>query len=104
MPPFPSRLRGKTPKVDKANQEILEIFRTVEINIPLLDAIKQVPRYAKFFKELFTAKCTPKGNEKVSLGENVFAVLQKTLNVRTQVYSVFLIKLEISLLVELRLI
>ncbi|RDX92306.1 hypothetical protein CR513_25582, partial [Mucuna pruriens] len=28
------------------------MFRKVEINIPLLDAIKQVPKYAKFLKEL----------------------------------------------------
>ena len=32
--PFPSRLRGKTPNVDETNQEILETFRKVEINIP----------------------------------------------------------------------
>jgi len=61
LPPFPSRLRGKTPKVDEANQEILETFRKVEINIPLLDAIKQVPRYAKFLKELCIAKRKLKG-------------------------------------------
>ncbi|RDY01346.1 hypothetical protein CR513_15344, partial [Mucuna pruriens] len=28
------------------------MFRKVEINIPLLDAIKQIPKYAKFLKEL----------------------------------------------------
>ncbi|RDY06394.1 hypothetical protein CR513_09625, partial [Mucuna pruriens] len=28
------------------------MFQQVEINIPLLDAIKQVPKYAKFLKEL----------------------------------------------------
>ncbi|RDX64909.1 hypothetical protein CR513_56473, partial [Mucuna pruriens] len=32
------------------------MFRKVEINIPLLDAIKQVPKYAKFLKELFVHK------------------------------------------------
>ena len=39
-PPFPSRFRSPTSKVKEANQEILETFRKVEINIPLLDAIK----------------------------------------------------------------
>ncbi|RDY01804.1 hypothetical protein CR513_14821, partial [Mucuna pruriens] len=28
------------------------MFRKVEINIPLLDAIKQIPKYTKFHKEL----------------------------------------------------
>jgi len=37
--PFPSRLRGTNPKAEEANQEILETFRNVEINIPLLNAI-----------------------------------------------------------------
>ena len=77
LPPFPSRLRGKNPRVDEANQEILETFRKVEINIALLDAIKQVPRYAKFLKELYTAKRKLKGNEKKSVAENVSAIFQK---------------------------
>ena len=42
--------------MDEANQEILETFRKVEINIPLLDAIKKVPHYVKFLKDLCTAK------------------------------------------------
>jgi len=56
LPAFPSRLSGKIPKVDEVNQEILETFRKAEINIPLLDAIKQVPRYAQFLEELCTVK------------------------------------------------
>jgi len=40
LPHFPSRLRGTTYKVDEANQEVLESFRKVWINIPFLDAIK----------------------------------------------------------------
>ena len=57
----------------------MDIFRKVEVNIPLLDAIKQVPKYAKFLKELCTSKRKLKGNEKVSMGENVLAILQKKL-------------------------
>ena len=58
---------------------MLETFRKVEVNIPLLDAIKQVPRYAKFLKELCSNKRKLSGNEKVSVGENVSAVLQRKL-------------------------
>jgi len=36
------------------NSEIFETFKQVRINIPLLDAIKQVPCYAKFLKNLCT--------------------------------------------------
>ncbi|RDX85515.1 hypothetical protein CR513_33283, partial [Mucuna pruriens] len=31
---------------------MLKMFQKVEINIPLLDAIKQIPKYTKFLKEL----------------------------------------------------
>ena len=51
--PFPHRAvqsrRGDDVEKDK---ELLETFQKVEVNIPLLDAIKQIPKYAKFLKEL----------------------------------------------------
>ncbi|XP_062103829.1 uncharacterized protein LOC133814945 [Humulus lupulus] len=74
---FPIRL--KKFKKEEADNEILEIFRKIEANIPLLDAIKQVPHYAKFFKELCTNKRKLKDDEKISVGENVSTVLQKKL-------------------------
>ncbi|XP_010244116.1 PREDICTED: uncharacterized protein LOC104588022 [Nelumbo nucifera] len=76
-PPFPSRF-AKSKKEEQDN-DILETFRKVEVNIPLLDAIKQVPRYAKFLKELCTTKRRLKGDEKVHIGESVSAILQKRL-------------------------
>ena len=33
------------------NFEILDVLKQVKVNIPLLDAIKQIPSYAKFLKE-----------------------------------------------------
>ncbi|XP_016702196.1 uncharacterized protein [Gossypium hirsutum] len=56
---------------ERDEKDILNTYRKVEINIPLLDAIKQIPRYAKFIKELCTNKRKFLGNEKVSVGENV---------------------------------
>ncbi|RDY07874.1 Retrovirus-related Pol polyprotein, partial [Mucuna pruriens] len=42
------------------------MFQKVEINIPLLDALKQIPKYAKFLKELFVHKRKKmKGNVEV---------------------------------------
>ncbi|XP_023748613.2 uncharacterized protein LOC111896879 [Lactuca sativa] len=58
-------------------KEILDTFRKVEVNILLLDEIKQIPRYAMFLKELFTNKRKLKGNEKISMNENASAVLQR---------------------------
>jgi hypothetical protein len=53
IPPF--LVSSKSKKEDK-EKEILGVFNKVELNIPLLDAIKQIPKYAKFLKELCTSK------------------------------------------------
>ena len=68
----------------------------VEIHIPLLDATKQVPRYAKFLKELCTTKRKPKGNEKVNVGENVSAVFQNKLPPKCKDPGVFSIPCQIG--------
>lgn len=74
--PFLHRVtQSKVVKVE-LDKEIIETFKKVEVNIPLLEAIKQFPKYAKFLKELFTRKRCLRGNEKVSLGQNVSALIQ----------------------------
>ena len=75
--PFPSRFSKS--KKEKNKKEILETFRKVQVNIPLLDVIKQVLKYAKFLKELCTNKRKLKGDEKIRVGENVFVVFQQKL-------------------------
>ncbi|KAL0427441.1 UNVERIFIED_CONTAM: hypothetical protein Slati_2918900, partial [Sesamum latifolium] len=68
-PPLPERI-VKSKKEDE-EKEILETLCKVEVNIPLLNTIKQVPRYAKFLKELCANKTKLRGNKRVSMGENV---------------------------------
>ncbi|CAN6711690.1 unnamed protein product [Malus baccata var. baccata] len=75
--PFPSRFMQI--KKEEAEKDILETFRKVQVNIPLLDAIKQVPRYAKFLKELCTTRKRMSTKEVVKVGENVSAILQRKL-------------------------
>ena len=76
--PFPSRFTNS--KKEKNDKDTLDVFRRVHVNIPLLDAINQGPRYAKFIKELCTNKRKLKGNEVVNMGENVSTVLQQKLS------------------------
>ena len=85
-----SSFRSK--KEDK-EKEILEVFKKVELNIPLLDAIKQIPKYAKFLKELCTTKRAfkLKGHEMVSMGEVVFAIVQKNMPLKQKNLLLFLI-------------
>ncbi|XP_070668931.1 uncharacterized protein [Malus domestica] len=74
---FPNRF--KQTKKEEAEKDILETFRKVQVNIPLLDAIRQVPRYAKFLKELCTTRKRISTKEVVKVGENVSAILQRKL-------------------------
>ncbi|XP_073152800.1 uncharacterized protein [Henckelia pumila] len=80
-PVAPFSLALKESRKDEGIKELYETFHRCEVNIPLLDAIKQSSRYANFLKELCTAKRkqTLKGCQKVDLGENESSVIQRKL-------------------------
>ena len=44
-------MKNKKMDGEDKDKEILDIFRKVAVNIPLLDVIKQILRYAKFLKD-----------------------------------------------------
>ena len=73
-PPFPQALRGKKKETQQAG--ILEVLRQVNVNIPLLDLINQVPAYAKFLKDLCTIKRGLGIEKKAFLTEHVSALIQ----------------------------
>ncbi|XP_031263653.1 uncharacterized protein LOC116121887 [Pistacia vera] len=62
-------------------EEMIELFKQVQINIPLLNAFKQVPAYAKFLKDLCTQKRRLKSHtpKTVHLLENVSVVVSNRL-------------------------
>jgi len=64
-------------KKENKEKQILEVFKKIKLNIPLIDAIKQILKYAKFLKELCTTKRAYKlkGHEMVSMGEVVSVVI-----------------------------
>ncbi|XP_052288726.1 uncharacterized protein LOC127899394 isoform X2 [Citrus sinensis] len=72
-PPFPHALNKS--KKSNHSSEIYEIFKQVKVNIPLLDAIKQVPSYAKFLKDLCTVKRKLKVRKSAFMAEQVSTIL-----------------------------
>jgi len=56
-------------------EKILEVFNKVKINLPLLDAIQQVPIYAKFLKDVCTKKRKTNVPKKVFLATNISELL-----------------------------
>jgi hypothetical protein len=71
--PFPHAMT-KQRKVNH-NSEIFETFKQVRINIPLMDAIKHVPSYPKFLKDLSTVKRKLNVKKKAFLAEQVSVIL-----------------------------
>ena len=78
--PFPMALRdpGKKKIVIKRgpqSEEMWDIFKQVKVNIPLLDAIKQIPAYAKYLKTMCTQKRNNKIPRKLDLTVEVSAII-----------------------------
>ena len=63
-------------------EKILEIFKQVKVNIPLLDIIQQVPTYAKFLKDLCTQKRHTHVPKKVFLAAGLSDVLTQSIPVK----------------------
>ncbi|KAK9042854.1 hypothetical protein V6N11_071209 [Hibiscus sabdariffa] len=53
-PPFPQRLKKQ--KQDYQFKKFLDILKQVHINLPLVEALQQMPNYAKFLKDMVTRK------------------------------------------------
>ncbi|XP_068344142.1 uncharacterized protein [Pyrus communis] len=79
VPPmlYPERL-----KPHAKDQQLIDFIKTlakVQINLPLIDAIKNIPLYAKFLKDVCTKKKKLVDFEKVILTEQCSAVLLQKL-------------------------
>jgi hypothetical protein len=72
--PYPERLQA--PRNGGKLKDILEVFKQVQINIPFLDTIQQIPSYAKFLKDLVTVKRKTNVPKKAFMTEQVSAILQ----------------------------
>ncbi|XP_015958043.1 uncharacterized protein LOC107482154 [Arachis duranensis] len=72
--PFPT-LAKKARKRMKIDPKMVEMFNKVEVTIPLFDAIHQVPKYAKFLKDLCMKKDRILELETIPLGSSISALM-----------------------------
>ena len=63
------------PSIKKEEEDILEDFSKVGVDIPLLNVIKQILRYVRFLKELCTTKRRLRGSGRITLSENVSTLI-----------------------------
>ena len=72
--PFPQRLQKA--KKEEQFSKFLEMFKKIEINIPFVDVITQMPNYAKFLKDILSKKNKIVDEGVVSLTATCSAVIQ----------------------------
>ncbi|XP_050233331.1 uncharacterized protein LOC126681820 [Mercurialis annua] len=71
--PFPGRL--KKTRDNQKFHKFLEIFKKLQINISFADALREMPQYAKFLKEIITKKRSWDDKGTVSLTENCSSLI-----------------------------
>ncbi|XP_025635899.1 uncharacterized protein [Arachis hypogaea] len=82
--PFPT-LAKKAKKRMELDPKMVEMFKKVEVTIPLFDAIHQVPKYAKFLMDLCMNKDRIHELETIPLGSSISALMgpfQKSVMIR----------------------
>ena len=77
--PYPQALNRPKSKNSETDDNLLDAFKKVTITIPLIDAIKHIPSYAKFLKGI----CTPHRNPKrIQLSETVSSIMMNSLPIK----------------------
>ncbi|GMI81004.1 hypothetical protein HRI_001769700 [Hibiscus trionum] len=74
-PPFPQRLQQV--KQESQLKKIYDIFKQVHINISLLDAMREMPGYAKFLKDVMSKKSKLGEFETVKMTEGCMSILHR---------------------------
>ena len=75
--PYPGRLKKQ--KNEEQYGKFLELFKQLHINIPFVEALAQMPKYAKFLKDILSNKQKLEDISCVVMNETCSAVLQNRL-------------------------
>ncbi|XP_062103125.1 uncharacterized protein LOC133814145 [Humulus lupulus] len=73
-PPFPQRFHKQ--QQDGQFRKFLDVLKQLHINIPLVEALEQMPNYVKFLKDILTKKRRLGEFETVALTEGCSAMLK----------------------------
>ncbi|XP_027333518.1 uncharacterized protein LOC113848267 [Abrus precatorius] len=76
IPPLPYPARLKKDRDNEQFGKFLSLFRQLHINLPFVNALAQMPKYAKFLKDLLSNKKKLEELATVTLNEECSAILQ----------------------------
>ncbi|XP_028768559.1 uncharacterized protein LOC114726160 [Neltuma alba] len=79
MPPLPFPQRFRKKDEDVQFKKFVDMFKQLHINIPFAEALEQMPKYAKFLKDVLSKKKRFGEFERVALTEDCSAILQRKL-------------------------
>ena len=69
----------KKNKLDKQFTKFMEVFKKLDINIPFVDALENMPSYVKFMKDILSRKRRLSDFETVNLIKECHVILQTKL-------------------------
>ena len=79
---FPQRL--KQAKIDEQFIRFVNMFKKLEINIPFVEALAQMPNYEKFMKDIISKKRKFNDCGRVNLSTNCSVVIQRRMPQKIQ--------------------
>ncbi|PNX63843.1 hypothetical protein L195_g061823, partial [Trifolium pratense] len=74
MVPYPRKKKVKNQ--DREFHKFMEVLNKLEMAIPLVEALEEMPTYAKFLKELLTKKRKPVEDDTMDMTEECSALIQ----------------------------
>ncbi|CAH9141668.1 unnamed protein product [Cuscuta epithymum] len=74
IPPVPYPNRLKKANMEERRTKFLNVIKQLDISIPLLDAITEIPSYAKFLKDILTKK--KENPATVAMSQECSAIIQ----------------------------
>ena len=77
--PYPQALNHPKAKNNESNDHLLDAFKKITITIPLIDAIKYIPSYAKFLKGICMPHRYPR---RIQLSETVSSIMMNSLPIK----------------------
>ncbi|GAU41937.1 hypothetical protein TSUD_380420 [Trifolium subterraneum] len=76
--PYPRKKKAKA-KDHSQFKKFMKLLNTLQLNVPLVETLEQMPLYSKFLKELLTKKRKPLYDDIVDMTEECSALIQRKL-------------------------
>ncbi|XP_015159334.1 uncharacterized protein [Solanum tuberosum] len=99
-PPFPQKFRKQ--KEEKCFGKFIEFLKEVHVNLPLIDVLQGIPKYAKYLKDVVANKSRLTEYATVALTEECSSRIQNSLPIKLKDLRNFTVQIQIGKCVEAR--